>query len=296
MRYPPKRFGNYLKTWIELSTRKRDRRDPQKELIQLLLNLILAIVFGVLPLPVYMKWGGWILCFLGLVYVIQAHNPIARFPKKSRILLVLVLPFVFILGFSKTIDSQWVEEQSAKSSGDLIPQGLFQATQIIVEYGDSGRKMPWTEASGGGDLKLMYDAGIHLDLGHKGIELTTVIRDSQGQKVVEVDRNHWTVSQFPVVTDKNFTKDSLEVLDRRGHVVLQVRILPDRIQLQGEWRDDLGRGIRITTCKDKNTNFEITGCLQSWLNSVGELSLENIINPVFLYPSKEHWRERVSGH
>lgn len=291
-----KDFRDYLRTWIVVSPAKRKDGDSWKEVRQLLTDLIMAVVFGVIPLPVIIKWGGWIACFGAFAFIIQAHNPIARFPWKSRVLFCPFVVICFALLFAKTMHAQWIEEQAAELSGDLIPQGPSHPTQLIMEYGDSGRMMPWAEAAGGGDFKVMYDSGIHLDLGSNGIELTTVVRDSEGQRVAEIDKNHWTVSKFPVVTDKNYTSDSLEVLDRRGHVALQVRILPDRIQLQGEWRDDLGGGIRITTCQDEHTNYKKAGCLQSWLDPQSEKAVKNVIDPIFLYPSKEHWRERVNGH
>ena len=38
---------------------------------------------------------------------------------------------------------------------------------------------------------------------------------------------------------------SLEVINPKGNVVLQVKALIDEIQLQGEWRGDKNNGVRL---------------------------------------------------
>jgi hypothetical protein len=288
-------FRRELRSWITRSVAESDVSNRRRA-VDAILALVLAIGPTALGLAVSWRWLAWIVCWALVVgYVLPDWFPVSRqFPAKTKRVVFVFAILSFAGGFWPLAHRQWIQEQSEQLSGDLVPQGPFQATEIIVEFGNSGRMMPWRSSVPSGDLKLMYDAGIHLALGEKGIELTTAVRDSEGQQVVTVDKNHWAVSRFPVVTDKNYTKDSLEVLDRRGHVVLQVRILPDRIQLAGEWRDDLGRGIRITTCHEPTCNCE-TGCLQSWIDRASEIRLEGLISPQFLYPSKDHWRERVKS-
>jgi hypothetical protein len=264
-------------------------------LIRSLLGALVGLALRLFGAPVWLRWTGWFLLwfvFLGW-FLTDLIEPLARLPRRTK----QVGFWLLLLSFAAWIPlahSQWKQEQSEKLSGDLVSQGQFQATGITVEFGNSGTTVPWTRVAGGRDFQLMYDSGIHLELGDNGIELTTIVRDAEGQAVVRVDKNHWTVSKFPVVTDKNYTKDSLEVLDRRSHVVFQVRILPDRIQLAGEWRDDLGAGIRITKCKDP-TSQRTVGCIQSWKDRDNEIRVKNVIEPEFLYPSREHWRECISS-
>jgi hypothetical protein len=68
--------------------------------------------------------------------------------------------------------------------------------------------------------------------------------------------------------DKNYTDDSLEVKDGRGRVVLQVRMLPDRVEFQAEYPDG------------------DTGLLED-----GFYSKEDGITPMFKYPSSDYWRD-----
>jgi len=68
--------------------------------------------------------------------------------------------------------------------------------------------------------------------------------------------------------DKNYADDLLEVKDGRGRVVLQIRLLPDVVQLQVEWADR-----NFTVMEDR------------------KYTEEDGITPVFKYPSDEHWGE-----
>src|SRR5260370_19932572 len=127
--------------------------------------------------------------------------------------------------------------------------------------------------------------------GKQGLTISHPIRDKARHLVVKVENNHWSVSpDHSVCWDKNYTKNSLEVKDGAEHVVLQIRILPDRIQLQGEWRDEFGHGMRLGAC---STPAGVTGCITLWNNPERERELEQLIEPMFKYPSREHWREFV---
>ncbi len=133
----------------------------------------------------------------------------------------------------------------------------------------------------------LNDAGVLIEIGDDGIEITTPIRDSSGTEIAEIKRNHWTV--FEGVQDKNYTDDTLEIKDKSGHVILQMRILPDRIQLQGVWRDKFNRGVELVPCRDPKGNID--GCIIFWDNPEQERRTIKLIDPIFRYPSKDYWGE-----
>ncbi len=72
--------------------------------------------------------------------------------------------------------------------------------------------------------------------------MATPVRDRQ-EHLVAIEKNHWSVT--PACLDKNYTENSLEVFDARGLVVFQMRLLADYVELQGEWRDEFGNGVRF---------------------------------------------------
>jgi hypothetical protein len=110
--------------------------------------------------------------------------------------------------------------------------------------------------------------------------IDTEVRDRNGNLLVAVKNNHWQVyPQF--CSDKNHTKDSLEVKDNSGHVVLQIRILADLIQLQGEWWSTESAGVRLMKAPDK-ANGEIFRLAPNMQHT------DSLISPMFEYPSAEH--------
>src|SRR5205807_9331910 len=56
-----------------------------------------------------------------------------------------------------------------------------------------------------------------------------------GNTVVELSRNEWKVAPPPQAWDRNYSRDALEVKDDTGDIVLQVRVLSDRVRIQGKW-------------------------------------------------------------
>jgi len=67
--------------------------------------------------------------------------------------------------------------------------------------------------------------------------------------------------------------------------------LPDRLQIAAEWRDQFGRGQEWAKCADPGK--PVSGCVIPWGNAQTELQNEVAIEPIFKYPSREHWREFV---
>jgi hypothetical protein len=75
------------------------------------------------------------------------------------------------------------------------------------------------------------------------------------------------------------------VKDDKGNIVLQVKALPDRIQIQGEWWQNQARGIRLVAAPTGcGANIQFFG--PSFRPEQGEP-----IRPIFMYPSETHFGE-----
>jgi hypothetical protein len=72
------------------------------------------------------------------------------------------------------------------------------------------------------------------------VKVSTRIANDTGSLLIEIIRNEWLVAPPPQTWDRNYSDDALEVRDGSGRIVLQVRSLLDRIQIQGMWWVDLG--------------------------------------------------------
>jgi hypothetical protein len=127
-------------------------------------------------------------------------------------------------------------------------------------------------------FKPFSDAEFRVEYGIHGPMVSTTIRDSEGHIVASVDKNHWKVYP-PFCQEVNYTKEALEILDSSLHVVLQVRLFSDRVQVQGEWWDNQGHGLRISASTDPKRGQVAPLGPQMKRN-------EALIAPMFKYPSK----------
>lgn len=289
-----------------MSRRRKEKRDrvlaealalahPRNRAIEVIagfaLDFIAAAIPAVLPVPVKWRWGIWFLSFVALLCLLQIQIPsLRRIQLKWKIVATLVLVCIFVGSFSSTAHAQWREEKAAALEGDLIGAGAaindgkphgFPPLQM----GESVIKMTPVEVA---DIMQFFpDAGIRIEWGVKNLPLlTTTVRDYNGNLVAEVVRNHWRV--YPAYCgEKNYTEDALEVKDTAGHVVLQVRILKDRVILLGEWWDNQGNGVRLMR-PVVTTPTKGSGIVR--MNRQNQF-LDLLVQPIFEYPSKDHWGE-----
>jgi hypothetical protein len=111
--------------------------------------------------------------------------------------------------------------------------------------------------------------------------------------IAEIIRNEWKVAPPPGNWDRNYSDDALEVRNPRGRVVLQVRALADRIQIQGVW--PLGPEWKPSGAAQmiirQDPNNPSQGQLVLYpLNPRPETAWPEII-PIFKYPSERHLGE-----
>ena len=193
----------------------------------------------------------------------------------------------------KPPDSQRREEMAAAREGDLrgageafddgklriTPMVQIGATESILELLPSSQLEP--------SFKPFPDAEFRVEFGRQWPLVSTTVRDSKGHIIATINKNHWRVYP-PYCQEKNFTEDALEVLDSSLHVVLQLKLLPDRVQIQGEWWDNQGHGLRISRSPDPK---------RGQATQLGPEIKRNdaLIEPMFKYPSKQHWQEFVAN-
>ena len=161
----------------------------------------------------------------------------------------------------------------------IIQRELFCGAVVGVVFGGNNSRNPTF-------AQWLQDAGLKVEFGREGLLVTTPIRDEYGNLIVDVVRNHWTVYSEHCL-DKNSTREALEVLDRGGHVVLQINLISDifpTIQIQGEWWDDQHTGRRLVKANDRKGGYVI-GLTPSNQHN------DQLIEPIFEYPSKYHWRQ-----
>jgi hypothetical protein len=230
--------------------------------------------------------------FVGLLFfadLVGNSEQLVKLSKpKIRATQLATIAFGVFLGIL-VLYPLWRQEQAAAFEGDLIGAGPAiddgkQHGFPMLQIG--GSTLIMTPNGIPEIFKLYPDASIKVEWGYKGPLFTTNVRDRNGNLIADVSRNRWRVYP-PYFADKNYTQTALEVKDSAGHVVLQVQILPDRIDLQGEWWDTQGNGIRFLKPR------VVTPAAGSMVIHLGprDQHNESLIQPMFQYPSKDHWRE-----
>jgi hypothetical protein len=147
-------------------------------------------------------------------------------------------------------------------------------------------------------IRFLQDEHLKIEV-QDGVPLiTTIIRDRDAKVLVKIEKNHWEVSGPPLTMDKNYTKDTLEVKDARDRVVFRARLLPDHVQVEGEWRDDTGYGVRMAAPEPgmpvRQGGMGISFLRPRSVDPQGIGDAVGRIFPIFLYPSSEHWGEFAS--
>jgi hypothetical protein len=180
-------------------------------------------------------------------------------------------------------------------SGILYPKidTLFSpkgGTKRILEFGDSGSQLMLSPDSPAGMpfFNFWGESNLTIEIIDGRLKVSTQIRDPSGDLVAELIRNEWKVAPPPKTWDRNYTSDALEVKNVGGRVVLQVRVLPDRIQLLGEWWGSAGQGVRFAKFKEPTTGQ--TGGMFVPLRRNANPD-EPHIDPIFKYPSDSHFGE-----
>ena len=107
--------------------------------------------------------------------------------------------------------------------------------------------------------------------------------------MAEIINNEWMVS--PGVWDKNFNNDSLEVKDATGDIVLQIRVMPDRVRLQGKWYQRNGQRTILMEHSSARAPSLKAKIKFGRVNPQDDVDPGLKIKPMFKYPSRLHMGE-----
>jgi len=275
-----------------------DKPTRKKEVVLFAIDVIFFVAALVATMPVVVRWILWFTCWTMTAILLQIHFEV---PKriKSRIAVAIAAAFLFVACFQSLARMQWESERAAILEGQLCSSRSFwgkcytPAVPIIEIGGDSGSNIVYVGQDSSVDFgTFARNAGLRIERGKNGMEISTPVLDRSGKKIANIEKNHWVVVAQPEIWDKNYTHNALEIKDSRGEVVLQLRFLPDRLQIAAEWRDQFGRGQEWAKCSAAPDKPK-SGCVIPWGDARTELQNEVPIEPIFQYPSSKHLGEFV---
>lgn len=192
--------------------------------------------------------------------------------------------------FGKLIDRD--KEMRTAFSGELKAkeQILISAKDHVwpkVEFGDSGAIFLFAGPQNSPLITFSEDTKLTIIREEERVKVSLTIRDKSGRIVAELLKNEWKVNQQNS-WDRNYTSDALEVRDPTGDIVLQVRALSDRVQLQAKFFDSTGRGFafgKVIGPQGVGGGIEFTG--------PDNPQLQMKFEPLFKYPSSSHLGEKA---
>ncbi len=153
------------------------------------------------------------------------------------------------------------------------------ARDALLEIGNSGTEFLFAGMAGTPIFQFFEESHLTVEVVRGRVMVSTKVTDQQGNIVAEIVRNQWRAPP-PAAWDRNYSNDAIEVKDARGKVVLQVRSLSDRIQIQAEWWGKNAQGVRLVSLGAQQ------GSLMVLLDSSDAQTNVNPIKPLFLYPSE----------
>jgi len=207
-------------------------------------------------MPVTWRWVAWFVCWVVFVYIIFSLGALERLPQKTKITAIAVLlPLFFVISNPLAL-SQWKEEHAHASKGTLSPRRPLlhrrhypdSDVKFQIGPGDPAPKglvLTWTGKLGdpqfdwlGSTITIVRVDGV--------LKLSTEVRNRNGVIVAKITNNICEVNKSQDASwEHNYSDDALEVKDERGRIVLQISILEDRVQIQGEWWHENGKGVRM---------------------------------------------------
>lgn len=227
--------------------------------------------------------AGFILLLLGPIVAITMSNPrIAIYSAATGLtLLVWIVALVMVRQISPpTIPS---------NAGVLKPTATVSPKRVLIrqlEIGNSGTVFVQVGTEGAPIFKFCKDTELMVESFGGEIRVSTAINDRSGRLIAKLTRNEWSVQTPPTTWDRNYNHDALEVIDDRGDVALQIRVKPDRIQIQGKWYEPNGNGRGWSFVESPDGS----GGLMQVLNPQHPEN-EIKIKPMFRYPSALHLGE-----
>lgn len=222
----------------------------------------------------------------------------------------LTLGFIFLTSLVVILNlANVIRNKSAKArkefAGTLKPEStkLFTSEKNFTnwEFGTNFREKrgtifrytagkPFTQAFGltGVWWKSLDENFLELDSEDGQLNVSVTVRDNIGEVIAILSRNEWRVNHPAKAMDRNYTKDMLEVIDHRNSVVLQIRLLDDRVQMNGIFYGSNGKGVAVFPHPRNGAGSFVM------LDKENQPD-PNTLKPLFKYPSDLHLGEFVDN-
>ncbi len=164
-----------------------------------------------------------------------------------------------------------------------------QYTGLMLEHGENMKKQLMGGANENNPhFSFLYDNSLIISEDDGYLKVSLMLRDQTGKILARLIENEWQVVSPPKIFDRNYTKDTLEIISDTGEVFLQIRVLPDVVKLNGVFYNAEGYGLEVYP------HPKVKG---KWrMHILGpDTKRRQEIKPLFQYPSELHLGEYLKN-
>jgi hypothetical protein len=242
----------------------------------IIITAILAIAGWVIPKQpsIFIIISVILLLILSAFLQILNENRINKENQKQRYVGVLNPNSSQLEGkdLKKKLEVGW----SPQYSGLLLEHGKKMQEQM---QGGANENSPY--------FSFLYDNSLIISEDNGHLKVSLLIRDQTGTVVARIIENEWQVSHPPGIFDRNYTNDTLEIINNSGEVFLQIRLLADRVQLNGVFYNSEGYGIEVYPHPETKGKWRMHILAP-------ETKRRYELKPLFKYPSELHFGEYLT--
>jgi hypothetical protein len=247
-------------------------------------------------------WASLVGCILAAVLAIAGLLNKGAFSRPLLWVAVVLVALVALLNIIERVASHYQQkntERAAATSGHLAgktrirrgPKGPYIRVQVgrAPTFIDCliGEPGPNNVIHVLSSILSLADLGLKMREDPQGRLLASItLRDSAGNIIARIQDNEWQVNPNNHF-DRNYSDNAFEVIDQRGQVVLQLCMLPDRVQLQARFFNADGKELILCEAPPGSIGHVVIGVggEHAWGPQVH-------IRPLFRYPSNSHLGER----
>jgi len=242
---------------------------------------------------------------------------IQNIPPQFKIA-VTVLILIAVVGQVFTLRVQHQEKQLSRYFGTLkgpVVTVLSPRQEVYpkLKLGDSNTFIVWQGHGSEPLLRFLKDNELIIWVEEGKLKISTKIRDSDGKLITEIIGNDWILKR-EALWDRNYNENALEVKNGEGDVILQVFMKEDYIQFAAKMYGRNGEGfaigsarfreedltrhtegkLKVVAAKDGPKEVKVGDVVAVMERRPPGCPLELYIEPIFKYPSKQHFHELLS--
>jgi len=218
-----------------------------------------------------------LLALIAAIIILSRIERVDQFFKKHPLTTVILAISFVALSFG--LYGVQEDKNAATSTGGTISSSV---TYPLVNVGNNHLQTDPTSGIIPFEADGFFDP-IYVKLENGYIKVSATVRDEDGKYLAGITDNNWDTTIPPTILDKNFDKNAFEVVDSYKKVVLQVNFVGKYANISGIFYGRNGSAMVLS-----NGGMEIGPA-----TLIIPDKTHNIIEPIFVYPSKNHLGERV---